>query len=245
VLSGDRVVRGFRNAQIRRALWREPRDPAGRLKDPAKIGAAVERALQRSHGYRHYDWELKDGQLTFLEHPTNLAREKKYEGKYLIQTDQSDITPMEAVEQYKQLNEVERGFRSLKHPVSMRPIHHRTEDRVRAHIFVAALAFLLERLLEHHLKASATRLSPADALSALATIRHVTFRVQDEQRVGITPGSSRARQVFKRGQLAFMSVGTISLPQSSSAQTSTLKPSSSPTCVPQRHKQTRQPATRI
>ena len=56
---------------------------AGRLKDPAKIGASVERALQRNHGYRYYDWELKDGQLTFFEHPTNLSQEKKYEGKYV------------------------------------------------------------------------------------------------------------------------------------------------------------------
>jgi transposase len=177
---------------------------AGRLKAPTKIGAAVGRALQRNHGYRYYAWELKDGQLTFFDHPVNLPREKKYEGKYLIQTDQSDITPIEAVGQYKQLNDVERGFRSLKDPISMRPIHHRTEDRVRAHVFVAALAFLLERLLDQHLKAAGTELSPADALSALATIRHVTFRVQDEQRTGVTPGSSRARQVLKALKLTHL-----------------------------------------
>ena len=40
----------------------------------------------------------------------NLPREKKYEGKYLIQTDQADMTPEEAVAHYKELNEVERGF---------------------------------------------------------------------------------------------------------------------------------------
>ena len=53
-----------------------------------------------------------------------------------------------AVEHYKELNEVERGFRSLKDPLGMRPIWHHSTRRVKAHIFVAALSFLLERMLE-------------------------------------------------------------------------------------------------
>jgi len=68
---------------------------------------------------------------------------------------------------------------------------------VRAHIFVAALAFLIERLLDWRLKDAGVRLSPADAWSALATVRHVTFRVASECRTGVTPGSPRARQVLK------------------------------------------------
>jgi transposase len=169
----------------------------GRLKDPAKIGAAVERALQRHYGYRYYAWELKEGLLRITEHPVRLAQEKKYEGKYLLQTDQAEITATEAVHQYKQLAEVERAFRTIKDPLSLHPINHRAEHRVRAHIFVAALAFLLDRLLERRLKASQTNLSTGDAWSALETIRHVTFRVQGEHRTGVTPGSSRARQVLK------------------------------------------------
>lgn len=175
----------------------QQRVASGRLKDPAKIGAAVERALQRHYGYRYYAWELKEGVLQIAEHPVRLAQEKKYEGKYLLQTDQSEITAVDAVQQYKQLAEVERAFRNLKDPLSLRPIHHRADHRVRAHIFVAALAFLLDRLLERRLKATHTNLSTGDAWSALETIRHVTFRVQGEDRTGITPGSSRARQVLK------------------------------------------------
>jgi hypothetical protein len=184
--------------RAREALTKvQQRVDSGRLKDPAKIGAAVERALQRHYGYRYYAWELRDGVLQILEHPVRLPQEKKYEGKYLLQTDQMEMTAADAVEQYKQLTEVERGFRSLKDPLSLRPIHHRTNHRVRAHIFVAALSFLLDRLLERHLKAAKTNLSTSDAWSALETIRHVTFRVQGEHRTGVTPGSPRARQVLK------------------------------------------------
>lgn len=173
----------------------------GQLKKPEKIGAAAERALQKNHGYRYYAWELKDGRLEVSEHPVNLAREKKYEGKYLIQTDQANITPEEAVEYYKDLNEVERGFRSLKDPLGMRPIWHHLARRVKAHIFVAALGFLIERLLERTLKDAGVPLSAQSALEALKTIRYVQFRVNGKLHSGVTPGSSRARQVLKALQL--------------------------------------------
>jgi transposase len=169
----------------------------GKLKDPAKIGAAAQRVLTRNHGHRYYAWELCDGGFQFQEHPVNLPREKKYEGKYLIQTDQTDMTPQDGVAHYKELNEVERGFRSLKDPIGMRPIWHTNERRVRGHIFVAALAFLIERMLERALKDAKVPLSAQDALTALQTIRHVRFQVDAEERTGVTPGSARARQVLK------------------------------------------------
>jgi transposase len=184
-----RVLEGLEKVQARVAK--------GQLKQPEKIGAAAERALRKSHGYRYYAWELKQGQLKIFEHPVNLPREKKYEGKYLIQTDQTDMTPQEAVAYYKDLNEVERAFRSLKDPLAMRPIWHRTARRVKAHIFVAALSFLIERMLERALKDARVSLSAQSALQALKTIRYVEFRVDGQRRSGVTPGSSRARQVLK------------------------------------------------
>jgi transposase len=174
----------------------------GQLKKAEKIGAAVERVMQRHHGHRYYDWALEDGRLRYFEHPVNLPREKKYEGKYLIQTDQADMTPKEAVAQYKELNEVERGFHALKDPIGMRPIWHRVERRVRAHIFVAALAFLVDRMLERALKDAGVALSAETAWSALQTVRHVSFRIDGQLRSGVTPGSSGARQVLKAIELS-------------------------------------------
>jgi len=197
--------RGYEQRQREKAMERvrqsleklQTRVAQGRLKDPAKIGAAAQRILSRNHGHRYYAWELVAGHFEFREHPVNLPREKKYEGKYLIQTDQTAMTPLEAVAQYKELNEVERGFRSLKDPLGMRPIWHRRERRVRAHIFVAALAFLLERMLERALKDAGVPLSAQAALTALQTIRQVRFQVNGEERTGVTPGSPHARQVLR------------------------------------------------
>ena len=197
--------RGYEQRQREKAMQRvrqsleklRTRVSQGRLKDPAKIGAAAQRILSRNHGQRYYAWQLVAGRFEFMEHPLNLPREKKYEGKYLIQTDQMAMTPLEAVAQYKELNEVERGFRSLKDPIGMRPIWHHHERRVRAHIFVAALAFLLERMLERALQDAGVPLSAQAALTALQTIRHVRFQVNGEERTGVTPGSPHARQVLR------------------------------------------------
>jgi transposase len=169
----------------------------GRLKKAEKIGSAVERVLQRHHGYRYYAWELQGGQLRFFEHPVNLPREQKYEGKYLIQTDQPDLTAQDAVAHYKELNDVERGFHALKDPIGMRPIWHHNERRVRAHIFVAALAFLLDRMLERALRDAKVKLSSTAAWRALETIRHVNFRVNGDTKTGVTPGSAHARQILR------------------------------------------------
>jgi hypothetical protein len=70
----------------------------GKLKAPEKIGAAASRVLSRHHGFRYYAWELKQGQFHYFEHPENLQQEKALEGKYLIQSEEPNLSPLEAVE---------------------------------------------------------------------------------------------------------------------------------------------------
>jgi transposase len=123
----------------------------GKLKAPEKIGAAAARTLASNHGYRYYDWKLEDGRFSYFEHPINLHCEKLLEGKYLIQTEEQNLSPLEAVAIYKELSEVERAFARLKDVIEMRPIFHQKASRVQAHVFVASLAFLLDRALEKKL----------------------------------------------------------------------------------------------
>jgi len=170
----------------------------GKLKKPEAIGAAAARALSHHHGDRYYRWHVTNGVFTFEEHPVRLRREEQLEGKYVLITSEKDFTPKEAVQQYKELMELERGFRSLKDVLALRPIYHRVEPRVRAHIFVAALALLLQRLLERHLSVAKVKLSAAEALQALETVRVVKFQLDGQPpRQGVSTGSPRARQVLK------------------------------------------------
>jgi transposase len=97
---------------------------AGRLKKAQKIGAAAARILGRNHGSRYYGWSFEQGLFRYFEHPGHLAPEKALEGKYVIQTEEFDLSAVQAVEAYKDLSEVERSFRELKDLVEMRPIYH-------------------------------------------------------------------------------------------------------------------------
>ncbi len=175
----------------------QARVAAGTLTDPAQIGAAAERALRAHHGYRYFAWEIRDGAFVYYDHPVNLAREQRLEGKYVVATGEQDMTAQDAVAVYKQLTNVERGFRHLKDVLALRPIYHQLETRVRAHIFVAALALLLQTLLERRLQEAQVELSAVEALQAVETIRHVTFKVNGEARSGVSAASGRAHQVLQ------------------------------------------------
>jgi transposase len=216
VASGDanlRVIvidsderRGYERAKREQAMERarqeleklKGRVASGDLKRPEKIGAAVERIMQRYHGYRYFDWKLRDGLLEFTESETHLGREKKIEGKYVIATSEKGLGVLDAVAMYKELTDVESGFRQLKDMMAMRPISHQVESRVKAHIFVAALALLVQRLLGRRLKEAGVDLSPSRAMQALSTVRLVTFHLDGQpERRGIAGGCPDARLVLK------------------------------------------------
>jgi len=198
--------RGYEQAKREQAMERarqkleklKERVARGDLKPPEKIGAAVERVMQKYHGYRYFDWKLEGGLLEYSESETRLGREKKIEGKYVISTSEKGLSVLEAVATYKELTEVESGFRQLKDVLGLRPIYHQIEPRVKAHIFVAALALLVQRLLGRRLKESGLDLSPARAMQALSTVRLVDFRLEGQgERRGVAGGCGDARLVLK------------------------------------------------
>ena len=80
----------------------------------------------------------------------------------------------------------------------MRPIHHQTPRRTQAHIFVAALAFLLDRALEKKLKAAGIDISSQEAWEILKTVRVVEFTLSESQsQRQVTRGSARADRILK------------------------------------------------
>ena len=196
-LAYERAMRETAMEKTRQAFEKlAGRVAGGRLKKAQDIGAAAARILSRNHGSRYYDWSLEQGVFCYFEHPVHLPAEQALEGKYVIQTEESDLSAVQAVEAYKDLSEVERSIRELKDLVEMRPIYHHRPKRVRAHIFVAALAFLLDRALEKKLKAAGVPMSSAQALEALRTMHVVDIRVGSEIRRGVTAGNHQARQIL-------------------------------------------------
>ena len=203
VHSDERLA--FERAQRRKAMTKVGRQlqalarrvAEGRLTAAHKIGAAAGRILARNHGQRYFDWSYEDGVFRFFEHPLNFERERAGEGKYVIQCEGVSRSAVDIVRLYKELSEVERGFRNLKDVIDMRPIYHQTDARAQAHIFVAALAFLLHRALEKKLKAAGLDLSATEALTALKTIRVVDIdQGSGKTKRCVTRGSERAGRIL-------------------------------------------------
>ena len=171
---------------------------SGKLKAPEKVGAAAARILSRHHGQRYFGWEYEAGRFRYFEDPQKLLREQALEGKSLIQSEEQNLTPVEAVSRYKELMAVERALRDLKDVIEMRPIYHQTPWRVEAHIFVAALALLLQHAVQRKLKQAGLDLSAEEALGALTTVQLLDLELPDggAKRL-VTRGTRRAQQVLQ------------------------------------------------
>lgn len=125
---------------------------AGRLKDPAVIGMRVGRVVNRYKMAKHYDLDIGGAVFTYRHKQDAIDAEAALDGIYVIRTsvEADRLTSGEVVEAYKRLRLVEAQFRSLKTvDLHLRPIHHRREQRVRAHVFICTLAAYLVWHLRH------------------------------------------------------------------------------------------------
>jgi hypothetical protein len=100
--------------------------------------------LHQSMG--RYVKELKNGKLQIDQ--TRVKQDEKLDGKYLLSTSDQYLSAEDIALGYKQLMEVERAFRTLKSTLSLRPVYHSKDDRIRSHVILCWLALLLVRIVE-------------------------------------------------------------------------------------------------
>jgi transposase len=120
---------------------------AGKLAGPDEIGLRVGKIVNQYKVAKHFDLAIGDHTFTYARKLDGIAAEAALDGIYIIRTSlrASQMDAPDCVRNYKALANVERAFRSLKTvDLKVRPIHHRTADRVRAHILLCMLAYYVE-----------------------------------------------------------------------------------------------------
>ncbi len=120
---------------------------AGKLKGADAIGLRVGRLINQYKVAKHFELAIGDNSFTFTRKREAIAAEAALDGIYIIRTsvDAQRMDAADCVRNYKALANVERAFRSLKTvDLKVRPIHHRTAERVRAHILLCMLAYYVE-----------------------------------------------------------------------------------------------------
>lgn len=155
---------------------------AGRLSDPARIGAAADRILRDSGVGRCFTTTIGEASFAWEHDQDALVYEERLlSGRYVLSTslDEERASTAEVVRHYKMLQLVEHRFRVLKDFLGLRPVFHRLEHRVRAHIAVCVMAAVIEAVMAEDLaRARVTDpdiedqvMTPRRALVELAHIR--------------------------------------------------------------------------
>ena len=127
-------------ARIARQVARRTRTPLSATEIAEKLG----RVKNRFQVAKHFRTEIADGSFHYERRTEAIIREAQLDGFYMLRTSEpADRLPTAAVvRRYKDLTRVERAFRSLKTvDLHIRPIRHRVESRVRAHLFLCLLAY--------------------------------------------------------------------------------------------------------
>jgi len=119
---------------------------AGRLAGAAKIGVEVGKVINKYKAGKHFDVAITDDSLTVTRKQAQIDAEAALDGIYVLRTpvtgDQLDAPGV--VTAYKNLSRVERDFRSIKaDDLDLRPVFHRLEERVKAHVLICMLASYL------------------------------------------------------------------------------------------------------
>ena len=165
----------------------------GRLHGKDDIGVRVGKVVNKYKVAKHFKLDIHDDRFDFEIDQEKVASEAALDGIYVVRTSlpESRMTADDTVRSYKLLGQVERAFRSLKTiDLEVRPIRHRLESRVRAHIFLCMLAYYVQwHMLEtwrpllfcdEDQQAKATRDPVAPAKRSKAALRKVHSKTLDD-----------------------------------------------------------------
>jgi hypothetical protein len=118
---------------------------AGRLSDPARIGVRAGKVINKRKVGKHFILDIGERSFTWRRDQDNIAAEAAFDGIYVIRTPvpAGTLDAPAAVTAYKDLACVESDFKISKDDLDLRPIYHRLEDRVKAHVLICMLACYL------------------------------------------------------------------------------------------------------
>jgi len=141
-----------------------------------------------------YSLALEGEKLTVK--PDKKAREweERIEGLLLLETTDLTTPAAEIVKRYKELAEIERGWRALKSTLLLRPVYHWTEDRIRAHVFMCVLALQVERWMRNKLEGT----SVSAALRQLRRIKMVEMVEGNEKRLLPTRPTAEQKEILHK-----------------------------------------------
>jgi hypothetical protein len=115
------------------------------LRGTEKIALRADRVLRRRKVAKHFTIDIGEDHFSYHRNQDSITAEAALDGIYVLRTtvDAGSLDSSEVVSSYKSLAQVERAFRAFNTDLDIRPIRHRTKERVRAHVFLRMLSYYI------------------------------------------------------------------------------------------------------
>jgi len=142
-------------------------------------------------------WLDEDGAIQWEPNEKSRKWENEIDGKLILETTNQTLSPKQVVHHYKELQDIERIFRTLKSSLDVRPIYHWVDRRIEAHIFMCVLALQIERLMRQRLRKAKIKRSPERVLEKLSFQRTVQATSKGKRIQGLVPPTEEQLSFFE------------------------------------------------
>ena len=171
---------------------------SGKRVDAEKLLQQAARYLERKKLARFFRLKTDENKgITFTLKREAVDFEAELDGLFVLRTDRKDLSIAQLVSAYKTLARAESAFKELKDFIELRPIYHWAEERVRAHIFICVLSYLIETCIEIKLKEKGLEITACKALNILSEIKLVDQEIEGMKLCSYSQPSAVSRRIIK------------------------------------------------
>jgi len=170
----------------------------GAQKNNQKVEDQIDRWL-RGKGTRKYFTLHRKGprQLEYSLLISVVEEAESLDGIMILRTDSDTLSPEDIAKGYRTLTQVENAFKEIKNFIKLRPIRHHTDTRVKGHVAVCVIAYLIESILDNILLQSSLTLTARKALEKLSPLKVVKLNLADKTIYKTTTPKKEQLEVLK------------------------------------------------
>lgn len=169
-------------------------------KTTRKVDTLIKRVSRIYDVSRFYEYGMDEQKGFYYKFKEDSYRyEKLIAGKYVLKTNELMMSCEGIINAYKNLGRIEASFKEMKDSLAIRPIYHQTEENIRGHIFIAVLAYLLEKVLESFFyEEKRNRITAKRILAHLSKIRLAVNEIKGHTFGSMTEMTPEVRAILKK-----------------------------------------------
>ena len=160
---------------------------------------------------RYFKYWIKQDKVEYELNEKSLEYERRIAGKWVIKTENSQLSALEIIEAYRNLSEIERAFRTIKSFLDLRPIYHRDEERVKGHVFICVLGYYVQKVMEKMLASYGIKIPSMRAIEKLGEIKMIESKINGHKILrSIEPSSEHKKMLSAVGISDFPELAYVS-----------------------------------